>query len=26
MCPHCQTTRIEIIEGKELYLESIEAP
>lgn len=25
-CPHCQTTRIEIIEGRELYLESIEVP
>lgn len=26
ICPHCQTTRIDIVEGKELYLESIEVP
>jgi len=26
ICPHCQTPRIDIIEGKELYLESIEVP
>jgi len=26
ICPHCQTTRIDIFEGKELYLESIEVP
>ena len=26
ICPHCQTTRIDIVAGKELYLESIEVP
>ncbi len=24
VCPHCRTTRIDIVEGKELFLESIE--
>jgi len=26
VCPHCRTMRIDIVEGKELYLESIEVP
>ena len=26
LCPSCGTTKIDIVEGKELYLESIEVP
>jgi len=26
ICPHCQAARIDIVAGKELYLESIEVP